>query len=55
MKRSSTCWTKSGELVLSGKLYENLRLKRRTIPADILKSDDMQCASESFDSKRLPS
>ena len=40
--------------MLLGKLYGNLRLNLRSIPADILKSDDLQCASECFESKRLP-
>ena len=40
--------------MLSGKLYGNLRLKLRACAAEILKSDDMQCAKESFESKRLP-
>ena len=44
---------KKWELVPSGKLYANVRWKVRTITADILESDDMQCAKETFDSKGL--
>ena len=39
--------------MLSGQMYGNFRLKILKIRANFLKSDDMQCANNFFDSKRL--
>ena len=55
MKWSSSCWKKSGKLVLSVKLYGNLRLKHSgQYPRIFWCATKCMCASESFDLKWLP-